>query len=333
MTGGTGLLGAAVVRALRNRGDNVLALLRRKPDKEAFDGLDVDFVYGDLAIRQNGTSLEWLKEAVECSSAVIHCAAHVHIGRTQLSQSLAVNQAGTQAIAAACLSADRRLVHVGTVNTLAVGAPDCPANEITPITASNKQIECAYTVSKRASVASVTNAVSQGLNAVIVHPGFMLGPWDWRPSSGQLIVEFAKRWMPLAPSGGCSVCDSRDVATAIVRAMDTDLEPGREFIMAGHNVSYLHLFSQIARRLNRRVPSGVAPAVAQHMVGVFSDLSARIPGRESSINGASIRMAMQHHWYDSSRARNELNYRTRPFEETLNDAVAWLAKRHNLERA
>ncbi|MEM6384204.1 MAG: NAD-dependent epimerase/dehydratase family protein [Pseudomonadota bacterium] len=328
VTGATGLLGAAVVRALTDQGDRVIALTRRIPKPEVFAGLDVEVARGDLADTGLGKCPNWLSEAVSRSAAVIHCAAHIHIGSTQVQRSLAVNHRGTQAIATACLLAQRPLVNVATVNTLALGSRDNPANESTPVTARNAQTQCAYTVSKAAAVAAVEAATAKGLKAITVHPGFMLGPWDWRPSSGQMIHEIARRSLLLAPSGGCSVCDSRDVAKAIVGALDADVEPGRSFVLAGFNVTYLALLVAIADRLGRKPPIGVAPLWAQRMVGQFGNLTGHVRGHEPFINSASCTMGTQFHWYDSTRAKTELGYTNRPLAQTLDDAVNWVQRYH-----
>lgn len=332
VTGGTGLLGNTLIRQLLAKNIEVVASLRRQPESPAFRGLDVSVITGDLADHagtlQVDTAPAWLCNAVASCDAVVHCAAHIHIGWRQMDQSMAVNALGTRRVAEACRLHGKRMVHVGTVNTLAVGQASKPADEDTIVDRDNQQVPCAYTVSKRESVHQVTSAVSRGLNAVIIHPGFMLGPWDWKPSSGQMIVELAKRWTPLAPSGGCSLCDSRDVAAGIIQAVSADVESGRTYIMGGHNISYWQLWSEINARLAKRPPLGVAPGWLQSLTRRISDAVTLISGHERTLNGASVQMSSQFHWYDSYRARTELGYSIRPAEETLDEAITWLGKHY-----
>lgn len=332
VTGGTGLLGNTVIRQLLAKNIEVVASLRRQTEDSAFRGLDVSVVMGDLADHPGALQVDstpaWLCNAVASCDAVVHCAAHIHIGWRQMDQSMAANVIGTRRVAEACRFHGKRMAHVGTVNALAVGQASKPADEDTVVDRDHRQVPCAYTVSKRESVQEVAQAVSRGLNAVIIHPGFMLGPWDWKPSSGRMVVELAKRWAPLAPSGGCSLCDSRDVAAGIIQALSADVESGRAYIMGGHNLSYRQLWSEIDARLGKRPPLGVAPGWLQSLTGRISDAATHISGHERTLNGASVQMSSQFHWYESHRARTELGYSIRPAEETLDEAIDWLRKHH-----
>ncbi len=161
-----------------------------------------------------------IDRAIANCDAVIHSAGLIHIGWKKLDESMRVNRDGTRIIAEACLKHGRKLVHVGTVDTLPAGTRDQPADETTPPSQANRKVPCSYVLSKRAGVDEVLEVLKQGLDCVIVHPGFMLGPWDWKPSSGRMMLELGRGWKPIAPSGGCSVCDSRDVAAATIRAID-----------------------------------------------------------------------------------------------------------------
>jgi dihydroflavonol-4-reductase len=321
VTGATGLLGNAIVRHLTQAGHSSIALVRRRPDPEVFRDVAVELVQGDLS---NGKAID---AAIGVADAVIHCAALIHVGWQNLEQSLNVNRDGTRAVIEAAIRHSKKLVHVGTVNTLAVGAVDAPADETTPLNADTEQIPCSYVVSKRIGVKEVWSGVDRGLRATIVHPGFMLGPWDWKPSSGRMVVELARAWRPLCPSGGCSLCDSRDVAAAAVAAIELGGDDGREYILAGENLSYQRLWSEIARRVGRPAPIMRLGPLLRVGAGVCGDLWGRLRGSEGDVNSAAIRMSHLYSYHDSSRARRELGYTTRPASETLDDAVAWMRHR------
>ena len=163
-----------------------------------------------------------------------------------------------------------------------------------------------------------------GLDGVVVHPGFMLGPYDWKPSSGRMMVEVQKAWRPLAPSGGCCVCDVRDVASGTLAALDSGITGGREFILGGHNWTYLRLWTEMARRVGRRPPLKALGPVPKWIGGLVGDTISKFSKGESDLNSAAIAMSSQFHWHDSSRAIAELGYTIRPAEETLDDARDWL---------
>lgn len=321
VTGGTGLLGNTILRQLSDAGHETFSLVRSTPDRRVFEGIDTELVHGDLLDR------EIVERATAQCDAVIHSAAFIHIGWKRLDESMRVNHQGTRSVVEACVKHGRKLVHVGTVDTLGIGTRDQPGDESTPLDHAGGQVPCNYVVSKRAGVEEVISAVKQGLRAVIVHPGFMLGPWDWKPSSGRMMLAVGRSWKPIAPSGGCSVCDSRDVAAGTIAAMDADVESGRQYILAGEDMTYRQLWSEMADRMGTRRPIRTARPVPEWIAGSAGDLWAMVAG-ERDVNSAAVRMGAAFHWHDSSRARSELGYRNRPSAESLDASADWIKRYH-----
>jgi dihydroflavonol-4-reductase len=326
LTGGTGLLGNNLARRLSQRGDSVVALVRQPPQPEVFEGTDAELVVGDL------DSHDVIEDAIRQCDAVIHSAAMIHIGWQRLDESIRINRDGSAAIARSARRHGKRMVHISTVNTLALpdqrrhGGVVPTANEDTPITPASAQLPCAYVTSKIESVRVVKEEIAQGLDATIVHPGFMLGPWDWKPSSGRMILELGRRYVPASPTGGCSVCDVRDVAAGVLSAMDRG-QTGRHYILAGENWLYRKLWQEIARRMGRPKPIFPLGPLMRGGVAAYGYMQ-RLRGRdESDVNSAALKITSQWLWYDSSRARDELGYTNRDVHETLDDATAWIKRR------
>jgi dihydroflavonol-4-reductase len=321
VTGGTGLLGNTILRQLSESGHELLSLVRGRPNPMVFDGIQTDFVTGDLLDQ------DVIFDAVSRCDAVIHSAGLIHLGWKRLDESMQVNHDGTRVVVEACLKHDRKLVHVGTSNALAIGSRGAPADETMSLDNAGGQVPCSYVNSKRAGVDEVQRGVERGLNAVIVHPGFMLGPWDWKPSSGRMIVEVGRRWRPIAPSGGCSVCDSRDVAAATIAAMNAEVQSGRQYLLTGENWRYVDLWIEMAKRMGTRVPI-LAAGPLQRWIGATAGDFLSMVRAETDFNSAGVKMSSQYHWYDCSRARSELGYQTRDVQESLDDAVAWIKTPH-----
>ncbi|QDT09184.1 NAD-dependent epimerase/dehydratase family protein [Planctomycetes bacterium K23_9] len=322
VTGGTGLLGNTILRQLAADGHESVALLRNGKDTQPFCELQPEFVVGDLSDTQ------LIDDAIGRCDAVIHSAALIHLGWKKRDESMRVNRDGTKAIVDACLKHDRKLVAVGTVNTLAVGSREAIADEETSLDHAGGQVPCSYIVSKRAGVAEVLKGVSQGLRASIVHPGFMLGPWDWKPSSGRMILELARNWTPIAPSGGCSVCDSRDVAAGVISAIEKGRDDGRQYILAGHNWMYRKLWDEMSERIGTQ-KSFMRAGPLQRLIGaVAGDCWSKLTGHEVDMNSANVKISSQYHWYDSSRAIHELGYQIRPADESLDASVEWIKSMH-----
>ncbi|MCC9600226.1 NAD-dependent epimerase/dehydratase family protein [Stieleria sp. JC731] len=357
VTGATGLLGNTIIRELARQGYHSIAFVRKRPDPEVFqgielnpkqpiaqadqtDGLEVlEVIEGEFADdptsnadgqkndgQPSGDAVP-IESAIESCDAVIHCAAMIHLGWKQQAESMRVNRDGTKRIAQACLQQRKRLIYIGTVNAIALGSREMIADEDTPLAHAGGQVPCAYVESKRAGTEEVHRAVASGLDAVIVHPGFMLGPWDWKPSSGRMLIEVGKSWKPVAPRGGCSLCDSRDVAKGVVSAIDYDGESGRQFIMAGHNLTYRELWTEMANRMDSRPPVQTLGPGVEYLAGLVGDLWTKVSGNETDVNSAQVRMSGQYHWYDSSRAIRELDYEIRSADKTLDDAAEWIRNR------
>ncbi len=313
VTGATGFVGNNVARQLVERGRAVRVLVREGSDPRPLEGLEVEIVHGDVC------DAESVRRACGGVSAVIHSAAVVQIGWTGMERQRSVNVEGSRNVAKAALEAGARMVHVSSVDALGIGAPDNPADEESP---REGKVPCPYVVTKRQAEEAVREVVEQGLHAAIVNPGFMFGPFDWKPSSGRMLLEVAGRFTPISASGGCSLCDARDVADGIIAAVDKG-QSGRNYILAGHNLRYLDLWRMIAE-----VSGGSAPwfrvRTPGRVIGSWwGDLKTKLIGRESDFNSAAIRMSSLNHYYSSERAKTELRYRIRSAKETVEDAWRW----------
>lgn len=314
VTGATGFVGNNVVRCLLERGESVRVLIRQRGIPAALDGLAVEIANGDVC---DSGSVERAFQGVQ---RVVHAAAQVRIGWRDFKLHQAVNVDGTRNVAAAAMQAGARMVHVSSVDALGLGSLEQPADENTP---PDGQPACPYVATKRAAEQVVLDYVSQGLDAVIVNPGFMLGPWDWKPSSGRMLLKVATGWAVIVPPGTNSYCDVRDVASGIVAALERG-RTGRRYILAGKTLSHMEALRIIAPITGRRPPFRIGLRITVKLVGCVGDLLAWFTGRESDVNSAATAMSMLPKNYTSARASAELGYRTRDVEQSARDAWAWL---------
>ncbi|MEZ6111132.1 MAG: NAD-dependent epimerase/dehydratase family protein [Pirellulaceae bacterium] len=142
VTGATGLLGNNVVRQLIDRGDEVTVLVRASSDSRPLAELPVHREVGDV------TDAESVKRAAADVDAIIHTAAHIHIGWTQWETGRRVNVEGSRNVARAARERGVRLVYVSTVDTFGVGTIDEPADETSP---REGKPNCCYVATKRES--------------------------------------------------------------------------------------------------------------------------------------------------------------------------------------
>jgi len=312
VTGATGLLGNNIVRHLVEAGENVRVLARSTSDPRPLAELSVERVEGDV---RDSVSVENACRGVD---VVIHAAGYVHLGWKHLDQQRAINVEGTKAVATAARQTGARLVHVSGINALGLGKLANPADEESGLPGI---IECGYVVAKRAAEQAVLEEVNRGLNATIVNPGCMFGPWDWKPSSGKMVLAVAK-FAPIYPTGAVTFCDARDVAAGTVAAAKQG-RSGQRYILGGENLTYLDAWRQMAALAGHRGPiSPMGPLFRAAAVPIL-DLYTWLTGKEHEANSAVLVMGSQQHCFSSRKAETELGYRCRPFSETLADTWAW----------
>jgi dihydroflavonol-4-reductase len=323
VTGATGLVGNNVVRELLSRGHRVRVVVRRRGPDPALASLPVVVHQGDLL---DARLIETAAQGVE---AIIHCAAHVHIGWSQAQTHHHVNVEGTRLIAEIARRESAKLIAISSVNALGISRNNQPADESTAVW---EIVRCPYAESKRRADDWLREQIERGLRATIVHPTLMFGPWDWKPSSGKMILEVTQSLPIVAPAGGINVADARDVSQAIVTALERDTEHD-EYILGGHNLTYLELWRKIAALVQSSRPWMALRPIMAIMVGHGSDALSRWRSQELSTNSAAMRMANQRHWFSSARAMRDLNYRPRPLDETLRDAFEFLSQQAKIRRA
>ena len=315
VTGGTGLVGNAVARRLIARGDSVRVLARNPRARELTD-LKAEVVVGDVS------NLADVTAAVAGASLVIHAAAIVRIGRRGLNELRRVNVDGTSNIAHACRAAGVRLVHVSSVDALGWGTLAEPGNESSPAT---PDFGIPYVITKREAQAAVLQEVERGLDATIVNPAFVLGPNDWRPSSGKLLIEAVTRpWLP-APSGGNDFGHADDVANGILAAAARGTR-GECYILGGPHHSYASAFTTFRRASGRSALTWSLPAPVLEVAGVFGDVLGFIRGREPELNSGAIAASLHQHHFDDAKAKKALGYTSRPLEVTSREVIEWFRR-------
>lgn len=315
VTGATGLVGNNIVRLLASQGRMSSVLVRPKSPafNKAFEGLSVERFEGSL------DDQKVIDEACEGASLVIHAAATVAVGRCGLETMRHVNVEGTRRIARAARHAGARMIHISSVDALGLRHDGHLSDEETP---KEGLLECPYVVTKREAEQVVLEEIDRGLDAVIVNPVFMLGPWDWKPSSGRMLLEVGSGWGVFAPSGSNDFADVRDVAEGILAAAHRGIT-GRRYILGGHPRTYLEAWRCFARVAEKMQPLGCAHPQITRVFGRIGDLVGMVVGHEMPINSVATEMSMLAHNFSSNRAVTELGYHCRSFETTVIDTWHW----------
>ena len=321
VTGATGFLGNNICRILIDQGHQPVAAVRPVSDLKPLDGLAVEKVTIDFD--DNDFSI-----ALDDIDAIIHSAALIHIGWTKLEASRKVNVQNTVRLAQAARRKGIRMILVSTVDALGRGSADEIGTEekLDPPKPANN-----YVVSKREAETEFLLEVSNGLDGVIVNPGFLVGPYDWRPSSGAMMITVYENFIFFVPGGGCSVADVRDVAAGTISAIENG-RPGQRYILGGDNISYYDLWDRMARVMNTGGPKRKLRNWFATTIGFVADLFGKVLGREQLVNSASTQMGQIHHYHSSEKAVRELGYKINSIDDAIADAFDWFIANGYLQK-
>ena len=317
VTGASGFVGSAVVRALLESGEAVRAFVRPSSDRRNLEDLKVDIELGDLRDRKS------LERAIKGCDTVFHVAADYRLWVPDAAAMFAANVDGTRNVmeAAGCAGV-RRVVYTSSVATLGLSRDSEPADEQTPVRESD--IISPYKQSKFAAEAVVKRMVAeQGLPAVIVHPSTPIGPRDVKPTpTGKMVVEAASGRMPAFVDTGLNIVHVDDVAEGHLLAMERGVIGG-QYILGAENLTLAEILAAVAEIVHRPAPRWRLPHDVVMPIAFLAELWARLTGREPFVTRDGVRLARKHMFFSSDHAIRDLGYRPRPAKAAIADAVSW----------
>jgi dihydroflavonol-4-reductase len=316
VTGASGFVGSAVARRLVESGFSVRALVRGTSPRAHLAGLDLEFFEGDIRNRKS------VERAVAGMRYIFHVAADYRLWARDPSEIFASNVEGTRNLMEEAMRAGvERVVYTSSVATIALRS-DGMADETTPLR-ENEGIG-AYKRSKIAAERMVEAMVAErGLAAVIVNPSTPIGPRDVRPTpTGRIVVEAAMGRIPAFINTGLNLVHVDDVASGHLAALHHG-KIGERYILGGQNVLFSQMLSDIAGLVGRRAARVRLPWRALVPVAFFAEAVAGVTGREPFATLTGVYMAKQRMFFVSTKAEQELSYRSRPYVEGIEDAVRW----------
>lgn len=316
VTGGTGFVGAHVVRALLARGRSVRCLVRAGSVRTNLDGLDVELVEGDL------TDAASLARAVDGAQRVFHVAADYRLYARDPQELHRANVDGTEHVLAACAQAGvERVVHTSSVGALAVSDGGPPSTEGTPVAL--EDMIGHYKRSKFLSERVARSWAERGLDVVIVNPSTPVGELDVKPTpTGKIIVDFLNRKMPCYVDTGLNLIDVRDVAEGHVLAAERG-QVGDRYILGNRNMTLKEILDALAAITGLPAPRVRLPHWIPTAVAAVDTARARVFGGTPKVPLEAVRMSRHTMFFDASKAVRELGLPQSPIEGALARAVTW----------
>jgi dihydroflavonol-4-reductase len=316
VTGATGFVGAAVVRALIKAGVDVRVLARRDSDFSNLQAFKIDGAYGDLRDKDS------LRKALAGCSHLYHVAAHYALWAKDPSVFYDVNVAGTKNLLEAAREVGtERIVYCSTIGAIGLPPGGGPGTESTPVSLS--QMAGHYKRSKYLAEQEVLRMAREGLPVVIVNPSAPVGEGDVKPTpTGQMIVDFMKGRMPAYIETGMNIVDVDDVAAGHLLAMQKG-RIGERYILGCKNLLLREVFEILSRLTGIKAPALKLPRLAVLPLAYANHWLANLTGRPPRIPLEGVKMAKYKMHYDCSKAIRELGIPQTPPEVALGKAVHW----------
>ncbi|MGB1026547.1 MAG: hopanoid-associated sugar epimerase [Rhodospirillaceae bacterium] len=323
VTGATGFVGAAVARALCAKGVAVRALVRPGSDRRNLDGLDVELVEGDLLDPPS------LTRATQGCDALYHVAADYRLWTRDPAAMLRANVDGSVAILRAGAEAGMaRMVYTSSVAVLKAGTDGTPADETTPTTEAD--MIGIYKLSKYRAEEAVKRLITEdSLPIVIVNPSTPIGPRDIKPTpTGRMIVEAASGRMPAFVDTGLNVVHVEDVADGHLAAMERGVL-GERYILGGEDMELGAILAEVAALTGRKAPTVKLPIGPLMPLAYGAEAVAKLlkSDKEPFVTVDGLRMARKKMFFSWANAAQALDYKPRPAQQALADAVAWFREK------
>lgn len=318
VTGGTGFLGAHLVRLLNEEGEGPLRVLSTSAPAW-LEELGVETIVGSI------TSPEVVRRACEGASEVYHLAGRVSREPEDAHLMYELHVTGTRVLCEAAAAAGvKSIVMASTSGTVAVTEDGgvLPDEEWpTPLDIISRWPYYASKVyQERAALESFTG---KGRRLVIMNPSLLLGPGDDRLSSTKVVLDFLSRKIPTVPKGGLSFVDARDAAAAFRAAMERGRE-GERYLLGAANWTFDKFFGRLERITKvpapfLSLPSKLSLTGARAISSLYKHWKLAPPVEPNEIEMAD------YFWYlDASKAQAELGFNPRDPQETLLDTVTYV---------
>lgn len=316
VTGGTGFVGANVVRELLAEGATVRVLVRAGSDRRALAGLPVETCPGDLL--DPGS----LRRAVAGVHTLFHVAADYRLWARDPRELYRTNVGGTRAILAAAAEAGvTRVVYTSTVGALGLPRDGTPGTETTPV--SLRDMVGPYKASKFLAEQAALDFARRGLPVVVVNPSAPVGPWDVKPTpTGQMVVDFLEGRMFATLDTGLNLVHVRDVARGHLLAAARG-RPGEKYILGHANLSLAQIGGLLAEVGAGRAPRLRIPWVVAWLAAGCMEALARLTSRPPRVPLAAVRMAKKRMYFSPAKAVQELGLPQTDVRQALADAVEW----------
>lgn len=325
VTGGTGMVGAHLLYFLLKENKQVRAIHRKNSDINSvkkvfgFYTSEVETLFSKIEwLEANITDIPTLATAFHNVTHVYHCAALINFNPSKYKVLKKVNTEGTANIINLCLAKKiEKLCYVSSVATFGSVPDGQYINEKTSWNPDEKNN--VYAITKYGAEMEVWRGTQEGLDAVIVNPGIILGISPNNDGSG-IITSLGSRGIPFYPSGGMGVVDVQDVIRAMVLLMDSRIK-NEQYILVGENVTFKEILAKLAFLYGKKPPTKKLSKSLMLFLSGIDWLGSKLLRTKRRLVKAMVRSMFSTSLYDSSKIKEQLVFVFTPLEKTLKEIV------------
>ncbi|MBO5227809.1 MAG: NAD-dependent epimerase/dehydratase family protein [Lachnospiraceae bacterium] len=323
VTGAAGFLGSAICRQLVERGDKVRAFVLPNDKSAVYLPEEVEICKGDICEMEDLKRFFEVPEGTE--TIVLHIASIVTVSPDYNPVVMNVNVGGTKNIIRCCLDHPecKKLVYCSSTGAIPETKKGKRISEVMYF--DEDQVLGCYSRSKAIATQAVLDAVEkEGLNACVVHPSGILGPEDFAVGeTTKTVIEIINGAMPMGIDGSFNLCDVRDLAAGTIAAADKGRK-GQCYILGNEEVSFRDFANMLVEEAGCKPIKSFLPIGVANFLAAMLEKQAKRSGKQPLMTTFSVYNLARNNKFDSSKARSELGYTTRSYEETIRDQVAWL---------
>lgn len=322
LTGASGLLGHNVLITLLQRGEQVIAPLR------AASRLHLPASLADSPnlhiIPMEGIQFPLPESAIHHSniSAIINCAGVTDMSLPTVNDYMPANKDLVEHLVLLMRNHNiPTMVHVSTANTIGYGSADNPATEAAPF---QEPFTASYYARSKHNAEQMLERVAHdgsGRCIVVVNPGFMIGAYDIKPSSGKLLLAgYKRRWMAV-PKGGKSFVHVRNAAEAVVNAITMGVN-GERYLLTGESMTLKEFYELQAEVCGYKQRVLELPDILFLAAGKVGDLLQWMKIR-TQLCTRNVRQLLVRTYYDNGKARRQLAMPQTPIADAIKEFFEW----------
>ncbi len=324
VTGAAGFLGNNIVLELtKDKENDIRVLLLPHESDYPLQGLNIKIYRGDVTNKSSLLSLFDIDN--DKPLFVIHSAAIVSIKTRYDKRLYDVNVNGTKNIADLTLEKKGKLIYISSVHALAKAKKNSVVKETNKYDVKN--VYGHYAKSKVVATNYILNLVNRcNLNASILLPSGMLGPRDYGSSHlSELITDYASNKLKAIVRGGYDFSDVRDVAKGVISAAYLARQ-GESYILSNKYISIKELIDEVDKIINRKKKIKIFPLLIAKITAPIAELYYLARKKTPLYTAFSLRTIDEKIYFDSNKAKEELNFKVRNLKESVKDTVAFLIK-------